>query len=59
MERTVTLDDEVSFEDYGLLGEGLVKQMHCNKCGAEIIVYQFDDGLTWEERHELNEEDNT
>lgn len=36
-------DNDFSFEDFGLEGEGIVHCCHCANCGAEITYYVGDD----------------
>ena len=45
-QRSVIWDNDFSFEDFGLEGQGLIHQCHCANCGAEIeykISYNDDD----------------
>ena len=30
---------DFSFEDYGVDGEGIIHELHCKDCGAEIVYY--------------------
>lgn len=32
-------DNDFSYEDYGLIGEGIVHALHCTECGAETLCY--------------------
>lgn len=41
-EKAVIWDNDFSFEDVGLEGEGLVHYCHCTNCGA-IITYEIPD----------------
>jgi len=34
--NTVIWDSDFDFDDFGYEGEGLVHQLHCTNCGAEI-----------------------
>ena len=36
-ERAVIWGCDFSFEDYGMEGEGIVHELHCSNCGAEIL----------------------
>lgn len=36
LQRTVIWDNDYTYEDYGLEGEGLVHECHCETCGAFI-----------------------
>lgn len=38
-ERAVVWDADFDFSDYGLDGEGVVHECHCQNCGAEITYY--------------------
>lgn len=38
-EQTVIWDNDFTFEDYGLEGEGLIHVLHCANCGAVIEYY--------------------
>jgi len=31
-----------SFEDYSMEGDGIVSNLHCPKCEAEILIYLKD-----------------
>lgn len=45
-QRSVIWDNDFSFEDFGLEGQGLIHQCHCVNCGAEIeykISYNDDE----------------
>jgi len=39
-EKSVIWDGDFSFEDYGLEGEGIIHECHCENCGAQI-TYQI------------------
>jgi len=39
LQRAVIWDNDFSFEDYGLEGEGIVQCCHCTHCGARIEYY--------------------
>lgn len=41
--KAVIWDNDFSFEDYGLDGEGLIHVCHCTQCGAEI-EYRIGEG---------------
>lgn len=41
--KTVIWDNDYSFEDYCLEGEGVVHELHCTECGATITYYVGDD----------------
>lgn len=41
--RAVIWDNDYSFEDYCLEGEGIVHELHCTKCGAQITYYVGED----------------
>lgn len=30
---------DFSFSDYGMDGEGVIHELHCKDCGAEIVYY--------------------
>ena len=34
--RAVIWDCDFTFEDYGYEGEGIVQDLHCTNCGAQI-----------------------
>lgn len=38
-EDTVVWDNDLSFEDYEIEEEGVVHELHCTNCGAEITYY--------------------
>ena len=38
-QRTVIWDNDFSFDDVGLEGEGIVQFLHCTNCGARIEYY--------------------
>ncbi len=38
-EKAVIWDQDFSFEDYGIEGEGIVHNCHCTKCGADIMYF--------------------
>ena len=38
--RSVIWDNDFSFEDYGLDGEGIIHACHCTNCGA-YITYEI------------------
>lgn len=46
--RAVIWDNDLSFEDYGYDGEGIVQVCHCTNCGALITYY-----IAFEEEEEL------
>ena len=35
--------NDFSFEDYGLEGEGIVTNLSCSGCNANVMVYLKDD----------------
>ena len=37
--HNICWDNDFTFEDYGIDGEGLVHVLHCMDCGAEIEYY--------------------
>ena len=37
--RSVIWDADFTFEDYGYEGEGIVQELHCDNCGAEITYW--------------------
>lgn len=37
--KAVIWDADFSFEDYGLVGEGIIHHCHCTNCGAEIEYF--------------------
>lgn len=37
--RSVIWGADFSYEDYGLEGEGIIHECHCDFCGAEITYY--------------------
>lgn len=37
--KTVVWDNDFSYEDYGLEGDGLVHVCHCGNCGARIEYF--------------------
>ena len=39
LSRSVIWDNDYSFEDFGMEGEGIVHCCHCAKCGADIIYF--------------------
>ena len=39
----VDWDNDFSFDDYGLIGEGVVHALHCADCGARIEYYIGDE----------------
>ena len=42
-ERAVIWDNDFDIEDYGYEGEGIVHDLHCAHCGAQIqYVIRFD-----------------
>ena len=41
-EKAVVWDNDFSFEDYGLDGDGIVHACHCSNCGARIEYYIGD-----------------
>ena len=44
-EKTVGWDSDFDPEDYGIEGEGVVHNLHCSNCGAEIqyVVLERDE----------------
>lgn len=38
-EKAVIWDNDFSYEDYGLEGEGIVQDLHCENCGARIQYF--------------------
>ena len=38
-ERAVIWGGDHTFEDYGAEGEGIVQNLHCSNCGADILYY--------------------
>lgn len=49
-EDSVMWDNDLSFEDYGLDGDGVVHELHCIKCGAEITYYCKEDNDEYDAR---------
>lgn len=46
LHKTVVWNNDFSFEDFGLEGEGIVHCCHCSNCGADItymIPYDEND----------------
>ena len=46
-ERSVIWDNDFTFEDFGLEGEGIVHTLHCTNCGADIVYFipmEVEDG---------------
>lgn len=39
LQRTVIWDSDFTYEDYGLEGDGLIHECHCENCGAFITYY--------------------
>ena len=39
LQMAVIWDNDFSFEDVGMEGEGVVHFCHCSNCGAEIEYY--------------------
>lgn len=39
--RAVIWQADFDFSDYALEGEGIVHELRCSKCGAEIITYRI------------------
>ena len=39
LKRAVIWDNDFSFDDYGLDGDGIVHCCHCTECGARIEYY--------------------
>jgi hypothetical protein len=39
LSRSVYLDSDFPYEDYGIDGAGIVQVYHCEKCGAYIEYY--------------------
>jgi hypothetical protein len=37
--RLVIWDADFTFEDYGIPGDGIIHECHCENCGAEITYY--------------------
>lgn len=37
--RSVIWDCDFTFEDYGMEGEGIIHECHCENCGAQITYY--------------------
>ena len=37
--NSVIWQNDFSFEDWGLEGEGIVHVLHCSNCGADIEYY--------------------
>lgn len=44
LQRAVVWQNDFSFEDYGLEGEGIVHVCHCANCGADIEYFVRLDG---------------
>lgn len=42
-EHAVVWQNDFSFEDYGLEGEGIIHVLHCSACGAYIEYYIGDE----------------
>ena len=38
-QKAVIWDNDFTFEDFGMEGEGIVQVCHCTNCGAEIYYY--------------------
>lgn len=42
--RAVIWDNDFTFEDYGMEGEGIIHVLHCENCGSDTEYYvRFDD----------------
>ena len=41
--KAVIWDNDYSFEDYCLEGEGIVHELHCTECGATITYFVGED----------------
>lgn len=37
--KAVIWDGDFSYEDYGMEGEGIIHECHCENCGAEIMYF--------------------
>ena len=43
-QRSVVWENDFSFEDYGMEGEGIIHVCHCGHCGADIEYFvRLDD----------------
>ena len=40
---SVGWDNDYTFQDYGLVGDGIVHALHCSNCGALIEYFVSDD----------------
>ena len=38
-ERSVIWDADFDYQDYGLEGNGIIHECHCENCGARITYY--------------------
>ena len=38
-EKAVIWDNDFSFEDFGMDGQGIVHCCHCTNCGADVYYY--------------------
>ena len=43
LSRSVVWDNDFSFEEYGIGGEGIIHVCHCANCGAIIEYYISDE----------------
>lgn len=41
-DRTVVWGGDFDPEDYGLEGEGVIHELHCSNCDADIIYYVIE-----------------
>lgn len=39
LQRSVIWDNDYTFEDFGMVGEGIVHCCHCANCGADIVYF--------------------
>lgn len=40
---TVIWGNDFTFEDYGIEGEGIIHELSCTNCGAQITYYVRED----------------
>ena len=43
-QRAVVWGADFDPEDYGIEGEGVVHELHCSNCGADIVYYVIEEG---------------
>ena len=41
-ERAVVWGGDFYPEDYGMEGEGVIHELHCSSCGADIVYYVIE-----------------